>query len=710
MPGKTVGGGLGNLPPENRSFIGREIELARLVRELGDPAGSRTLTLVGVGGVGKTRLALHAAARARAAYPDGVWLVELSALHTAGLVPLAVMEALRLADQTTDSATAAVAAWARDKRLLLILDSCEFLPDDCAALAADLTAAAPGLRVLTTSRARPALPGERLLTVDPLPVSDPEDEKQADADTLFAERARSVVPGFELGPATRRQVAAVCRGLDGIPLAIELAAARLSELTLDELHTRLGARASGTDRNPAPGSRTARLDLLTSDTDEGQPRHRALRTTIGWSHELCAPLERLLWARLSVFAGGFRRDAATWVCSGGPLPADRVAGLLDRLAARSIVRHDGTARARYRMLDTVREYGADWLRELGEEQAVRDRHRDHYRRQARQAWAEWNTGRQAGWSAWVLTEHANLRAAMDYALDGPDRGPALEMAGDIGFLWRHCDHLRDAQHCLDRLLAEEQPPGEARTRALWVRGAVAIMQGDLRTAADHAVLCADSAREDEDPVAQAAAEYLRGTQLLLSGHLAEAVDVLAAPPRLPVRDDGFGAVQFQTTLTLAMAHQLRGENDTARALAVEVRTDCAERDEHWSGSVAEYLIAQDDLARGDARAAARNARTAIAKQAPMRNIVAAAATLDLLAAALAAAGEPRRAARLLGIGSRIWELTGGDRLNSPDLIAARRTNELHIRNGIGDEVYARAYAEGRAMSYEEGLAYAASDG
>ncbi|MEV0171180.1 hypothetical protein AB0I00_08635 [Streptomyces sp. NPDC050803] len=684
----------GNLPPEAHGFVGRSAELAWLAAELASEGGGRAVSLVGPGGVGKTGLALRAAGRAREAYPDGAWLVELSALHAEGLVPLAVMEALGLADGTTRPAAEAVVAWARDKRLLLILDSCEHLLADCAALTAELTAAAPGVRVLATSRARLGLPQERTLTVDPLPVGDPETGEQADADALFAERAARAVPGFTLDAATRRPVAQACRSLDGVPLAIELAAARLSELPLPELLSRLGARSS-------------RFDLLTSDSAEGLPRHHALRTTIGWSHELCAPLERLLWARLSVFAGSFARDAATRVCAGGPLPAEQVERLLDRLVACSIVQPDHADPARFRMLDTVREYGADWLCELGEEQAVRQRHRDYYRRLAREAWSEWNAGRQVHWSRWALVEHANLRGALDCALDGPDRDLALEMAGDIGFVWRHCGHLREARHCLDQVLAHDPPPGPARTRALWARGAVAIVQGDLDTLARFVARCADEARAEADPAVQAAAMYLEGSRLVLSGLPDEAAAILTTAPRVPPRADGFGAVQLQLRLTLAFAHQLRGEHEASRAVAVEVREASGERGS-WEGTAADYLVAQSDLVRGDASAAARSARSAIANSAAIRNVVVSAIALDALAAALLATGENHRAARVLGLATHVWELTGGDQMSSPDLLAARRSHELRLRAAIGDAAYERAFAEGRAMSYEEGVEYAAS--
>ncbi|OQQ20106.1 hypothetical protein B0675_01830 [Streptomyces sp. M41(2017)] len=687
---KTTGGRPGNLTPQTRSFIGRGEELDRLGQELDPGTGiARLVGVVGAGGVGKTGLALRAAARAEPHYPDGVWLVELSPLHTAGLVGLAVVEALGLSDRSTRPVTEVVAEWAAGKRLLLVLDSCEHVLADCVAFVEATLPALPGLRVLVTSREPLGLPGERVLPLDPLPVAD-------DAVTLFADRAAEA--GFTLDPADRPVAEAVCRRLDGIPLALELAAARLADLTLDQLSALLGERLP------------SRLDLLAARDGDGPPRHQTLRTAIGWSHELCAPLERLLWARLSVFAGGFCERAAQDVCAGGPLPAGRIPGLLARLVEQSVVRRRRDDPSRYRLLDTVREFGADWLRALGEEHTVRLRHRDHYRRLARAGCAEWNTGRQAAWCERTLTEHANLRAAVDCALTEPDGPLALQTVADVAFLWRHCGALREARHCLDLVLGTDAPPGPDRTRAAWTRGAVALLQGDLEAAANWAVRCADAAKAQGDPVAVVAAVYLRGGQLALSGRLSEAIEVLDAAPRLPVRRDALGAAQLQVRVALAFAHLLRGDDERARTVAEEVRAASRACGESWAGAFADGIVAQADLVRGDVVAAVANARTALAGHALLHNTVGAAMALDVLAAGTVAAGDGTRAARLLGIGERVWELTGRAQMDSPDLIATRRSHELRVRGEIGDRAYEQAYARGRAMPYEEGLDFAAQRG
>ncbi|MEI5099401.1 hypothetical protein RB200_13345 [Streptomyces sp. PmtG] len=717
VPGEAeTGEWSGNLPRETRSFIGRQDELARLdvmLRPDGRTAGGgeeqrnqdggrRLVTLLGPGGVGKTRLAVRAAHGMRAAYPDGVWLVELSPLHSSGLtgpsvLGLVVMEALRVADQTTRSAEEALAAWIADKRLLLVLDSCEHLLEDCASFV-DTLRIAPHVDILATSRRRLGLPGEQCLEVEPLPVDESGTATWDDAVTLFADRAAAARSGFVLDEATRPVAVSVCRYLDGIPLAVELAAARLSTLSLTELADHLGTR---TDH---------RLALLASDDGSEEPsRHQALRTTIGWSHELCAPLERLLWARLAVFTGGFDAEAAQEVCAGGPLAAGQVPVLLDELAAQSIVQRDQrTGTDRFRMLDTVREYGADWLRELGEEDAVRLRHREYYRRLARDGCAEWNTGRQVQWSARVLTEHANLRAAVDWSLDRPDRRAALEIAGTAGFLWRHCGHVRDANRCLDRALAADPAPGPDLLRALWTRGAGAIIQGDMDTAAELGRRFTDVARQQADPVALSVSAYLTGSQLALRGRSAEAVGLISIAARLPVRDDWLGSAQIQTIGALAYAHLMSGDHEAARAVSEEVRAECARRGEHWTRSTSDVIVAKLDLAGGDIASGARNAIRVIAAHRLLRSAgVLAALALDTLASATTVAGEPHRAAELLGIAQRLWDRVGGRaQLDSPDLIAARQACVRAIRDKIGDPAYEHGYEAGRAMSYEQGMSYA----
>src|SRR5215831_2521767 len=314
----------GNLPAELTSFVGRRGELAEVRRLL---ASSRLVTLTGVGGVGKTRLALRAAAELRRAFRDGVWLVRLDQLREEALVAEAVAGALGLQDRAGYAPAAALAEYLAGRQLLLVLDNCEHLVDAVAELADLLLRTAAGLRVLATSREALTIDGESVLAVPPLPVPPPGRRLTAAELTrfpavgLFAERAAQVVPGFAVTEANAAAVAGICARLDGLPLAIELAAARLPVLSAEQIDERLGDR----------------LGLLTAGGRARPARQQTLRASIEWSWELCTRAERLLWARCSVFAGGFELDAAEGICAGRLLAAGDVLELLAALAGKSIL-------------------------------------------------------------------------------------------------------------------------------------------------------------------------------------------------------------------------------------------------------------------------------------------------------------------------------------------------------------------------------------
>ena len=337
-PGARV---TGNLPAELTSFVGRRGELAEVRRLL---AGSRLVTLTGVGGVGKTRLALRAAAGLARAFPGGVWLVRLDQLRDEALVAQAVAGTLGLQDRAGFSPEAALADYLSGRQLLLVLDNCEHLVDAAAKLADLLLLRAAGLRVLATSREALTIDGEMVLAVPPLPVPEAGQPLTAaelgvcPAVRLFAERAAQVVPGFAVTEANQAAVAGICRRLDGLPLALELAAARLPVLSPEQVDARLGDR----------------LGLLTRGGRVRPARQQTLRASIGWSYELCSRAERLLWARLSVFAGGFELDAAEGICADDRLAAGEVLDLLAALAGKSILtaaHREGVAR--YRLPETL---------------------------------------------------------------------------------------------------------------------------------------------------------------------------------------------------------------------------------------------------------------------------------------------------------------------------------------------------------------------
>ena len=304
----------GRLPEEATRFFGRSQEIAAIRGAVGR---SRLVTVTGPGGVGKTRLAIQVARALGSAFPDGVFLVPLSRLRDDRLLTSTVAAALGLPEQAAPPGMAALVPRLSGKRVLLILDTCEHLLDECAAFADLLLRGADGPRLIATSRQALDVPGEVVHPITPMAV--PEDG--GDAVALFADRVRTTMPGFRVTDANRAQVVMLCRGLDGIPLAIELAAVRIRAVGLAEMLTRLGDR----------------LRLLGGTGRQGAGRHQTLRATIGWSYELCSPAERLLWARLSVFAGEFGLEAAEQVCAGDGLARESLVDTLVGLVDKSIV-------------------------------------------------------------------------------------------------------------------------------------------------------------------------------------------------------------------------------------------------------------------------------------------------------------------------------------------------------------------------------------
>lgn len=709
-----------HLPAETTSFVGRTAELSAIDVLLGE---TRLVTLTGVGGVGKSRLALRAARRAERVFAQGARMIQLAPLRESSLLGAVLLEELCLADQSTRPAEDVVAEWLADKQLLLVLDSCEHLVEACARLVRTLLDAAPRLRVLVTSRQPLGLPGERILEVCPLPVPPPPTGGNAapeysDALALFADRAATSAAtsasgstsgsasGYEPGAAGQASAAAVCRRLDGIPLAIELAAAQLGELSVEQLNDRLQHRFEA---------------LIVQDgapiTD--LPRHRTLRTTIGWSHELCEPLERLLWARLSVFIGGFDLSGARAVGAGGPISAGEVERLLDGLAAKSLLRRrtdagHGTGTVgppRYSMLDTVREYGAHWLRELGEAEAARRRHRDFYRELMLRADAEWMGPHQVFWYTRLAADHVNLRTALDFCLTRGEGPAALEMGGALWFFWFACGFAREGRHYLEQALDLCREPGPERSKALWACGLAAIGQGDRDAAFRLASALRESVGGAGAPDAHAAS-YLECAALTLSGDQRRAAALLdAVRESADEAGEGNGGGAFREAwlllkVTHSFVHVHRGNFAAAADTADELCARSEQLGERWMRAWAEYTRALASAGLGHPSEAAAHARRALEGKALLHDSLGTVMVIDLLASTAAASDRGRHAARLLGIGQHLWQAIGPSQMGMPELRAARRESELLSRKSIGDTAYEEEYRTGLDAGAADGVAYA----
>jgi predicted ATPase len=466
----------GGLPAPLTSFVGRERELAELEELL---ATGRLLTLTGAGGAGKTRLALALAARQLPAFPDGAWFTDLAPTSDPALVPKTVAAALGLRELPDLSPTASVIDHARARTMLLVLDNCEHVVAACAALAEALLRACPDLRIVATSRERLGTPGEVAWRVPSLSVPDAGEPPAAEALAgypavrLFVERARSVRPDFRLTEENGPAVGEVCRRLDGIPLAIELAAAQSRLLSVEQTADRL----------------TGRFRLLENADRAGLPRHRTLRALIDWSHDLLAEPERTLLRRLSVFAGGWTLEAAEAVCAGGAIATEDVLELLARLVDTSLVVVDEPGgEARYRLLETIRQYAAEQLRGAGEEPQLRRRHVGWMVDLAERALPELMRPDQAAWYARLEQEHDNIRAALRWAHESGEGETGRRLCGALWRFWGMHAHYAEARLWSARLLAvpahgPESPAGlRARAGALYAGGFAAFRQGDLPAA------------------------------------------------------------------------------------------------------------------------------------------------------------------------------------------------------------------------------------
>jgi len=385
---------------------------------------TRLLSLTGAGGAGKTRLALQAAADLIDEFPDGVWFVELAPLTDPGLIPQTVASVLGLREEAGRPVMAMLSDYLRAKTTLLVLDNCEHLIADCAKFADTILHAAPKVKILATSREALGIAGEVVCRVPSLSLppkdlpglQDLASLSQYEAVRLFIDRALAVQPDFSVTNTNAPAVAQICHRLDGIPLAIELAAARVKAVSVEQIAARLDDR----------------FRLLTGGSRTALPRQQTLRATIDWSHSLLTEAERVLLRRLSVFAGGWTLDAAQAVCSCDPVCADDVLDLLAHLVDKSLVLFDlGDGQARYRMLETIRQYARDKLLESAEAATVRERHLSYYLKLAQYAEPKLHGPEQFEWLGRLDNEHDNLRAALECSLAGGQADQGLELASAL---------------------------------------------------------------------------------------------------------------------------------------------------------------------------------------------------------------------------------------------------------------------------------------
>ncbi len=458
-----------NLPIQLTSFVGRQAEmcaLGDLIRK------SRLVTLTGVGGTGKTRLALQVAADILHEFPDGAWLTELAPLSDPELVPQAIATALNVREQPGRQFIDVLRDHLCKKHLLVLLDNCEHLVDSCAQATDTLLHAAPELTMLATSREALGIAGEAAFPVRSLPLpaasaATAADVSHSDAVRLFADRAASVQPGFQVTDQNARAVAQICARLDGIPLAIELAAARVGALGVGQIAAHLDDR----------------FRLLTGGSRTALPRQRTLQAAIDWSYNLLAEAERTMLRRLSVFAGGWTLEAAEAVCCQEAIKSTEVLDLLSRLVGKSLVVADEQRGVvRYRVLETIRQYAQEKLVESGEADTIRLRHLDYFATLAQQFEREWLKGDSVAWMQRMRCERDNYRNALDWSLGAGKAQSAMQVVSHFGEFWRHFLPMSEGREFVERILAAAPEPTIERGEVLEQLGVIAVSQGDDETA------------------------------------------------------------------------------------------------------------------------------------------------------------------------------------------------------------------------------------
>jgi predicted ATPase/DNA-binding CsgD family transcriptional regulator len=726
-----------HLPEEPNSFIGRERELAELRQMLGR---TRALTLCGPGGIGKTRIALRFLALAAAEFPDGVWFVELADLQQPDLVVSRIAGVIGITEEAGRPLLETLGDALRPRQLLLALDNCEHLLDACAQVGRHLLASAPGLRLLSTSREPLSVAAETIWRVPPLSVAPPgadstvsEDPHRYEAVQLFADRAAASRPGFTLGPDNVPAVTAICRALDGVPLAIELAAARVRALSVEQISARLDDR----------------FGLLTAGDRSAAPRQRTLRAAIDWSYELLTAPERTLFQRLSVFTG-WSLEMAEQVCSDEDIPAAEVLGLTAALVDKSLVVLDPEllGQARYRMLDTIREYAAMRLAQAGESAAVRLRLRDYALRTAEQNLMIGMARVPAPWSTRVDVfrrydvDAGNVTQVLNWCLEAGDAEAGLRICAAVSPCWIVWGTFGEGGEWLRSLLALDMTAVPA-----WVQGAAMVVRAQLALANDPAAasplatdglkLCreagdgywtalalnllseialhtgrtdeAETSSDEALSIAQAAGDgwnegYALGTRAAIAGRrgkLREAEQLASASVAVMRRiDQQWGAARALLGLgDLARFRHHPGEAHGWYVEALAILREIGARPEvarclAGLGRVAMDLGAIEQARRHLTRSLrlshATGARVSVARG------------LEAFAALAGHESRPELAVQLAAAAAALRETAG-----LPPLPGARTEGYLApARRLLGDAAVARLWASGRALTSEAAVALA----
>jgi non-specific serine/threonine protein kinase len=675
------------LPAERSSFVGRRRELDELRQLVGQ---YRLVTLVGSGGVGKTRLAVRVAAGLRRSYPDGIAFADLAAVQDPALVAGQVAASLDVRDVSGRWLLGGLAEVISGGHVLLVLDNCEHLRDACAVLADALLAACPHLRVLATSRQPLDVEGEAVYLVPPLSAPGPDAELEAatyESVRLLMVRARAAAPTLSLTSGDYAAMGELCRRLDGLPLAIELAAVRMRTLAPGELVARLGDR----------------FRLLRRTGATVAERHRTLLATLEWSYDLLGERERLLWRRASVFAGPFDLTAAERVCTDAALPADDLLDAVSRLVETSVLdvsrRPEGS---RFRMLESVRAFGRDLLARSGEEELLLARHRTWCCELASTAAAEFLSPRQVAAFDRLAASHAEISAALEQCLRTPGAQEAgLGMAADLWLYWQARGQLGEGRRWLETLSAAGTPGASVRGRGLAAAGYLALSTFDPASAVPLLEEARDIATDTGQATLEAFTMQCLGQAALFRGDLRRADALLrAAADRYLELDPAWSAFSLAD---VGITAWLAGSYAEAAA-ALEESIVRNQGGDPWTRSHALWGLGLVRLCSGDHAEAVDLAREALRLMRQVDDRSGVALCVEALAWAAAAQEEWERAARLAGAAQAVWRSIPTD-LPAP-LAPYRAKYDLAARRALGDERWCILHGEGSALPRVEAVSLA----
>ena len=704
--GRTVGGMTSvpddrrhNLPVPLTNFIGRDQEIAELLRLM---ASTRLLTLTGAGGCGKTRLALELAASVLDRFPDGVWVIDLAAICNPSLVTQTVASVLDVREGPNRPVREALLDYVRSREILLVLDNCEHLITACAQLAEALLRAALRLCILATSREALGITGETIWRVPSLSVPEllqgPAAETLAkyDAIRLFGERATAVDPAFRLTGANASRVAQVCHRLDGIPLAIELAAARVNVLSIEQIDCRLNDR----------------FRLLTGGSRTAVPRQRTLKATVDWSYDLLSESERQLLRRLSVFAGGWTMAAAEEVTSDNDSEREDVLEFLSRLIDKSLVNVDSDVDEdrRYRFLETVRQYAQERLRQSGETERMRDRHLAFFQQLVHRAEPELTRAGQVTWLNRLQREHDNLRLALEWCLSAPERGAqTVELAAALCHFWMKRGYFREGQDYLERALsASGSTPSVLRAKALMSLGCMTFFQGDFERTR---VLLEESATLGRAAGNLSVVGFSLGMMAVAAlelGDVAEGVR-LATEGQAAGRASATPWVQGPSLACLAYLAMHEGDFDRAGQLHEEALELARRQGEKWGMGISLFDLALLRVVQQRHAQARALCAEGIALHQEFGDRRGVAWCLGILSGAEAAAGQTLRAARLRGAMEGLLESVGAPVQATFNRWIGDRYLDA-MKDCLGDSVFQAALAEGRSMSLSRAIQFGLDDG